>query len=355
MIYILRNGKEQPNVGGPLMNTNWSDFEISSAFSGTCLAVRKHDLLIERQQGYANRSERLPNRDVTRFGIASGCKLFTAIAICQLVEQGKLAFTSLLRDCLSLDLPKFDTRVTVETLLTHTSGIPDYFDESVMDDFEELWQVRPMYQLRRLSDFLPMFQQQSMKHEIGEFHYNNAGYILLGLIVEQASGLTFSDYIEQFIFTPAGMTDSGYFSLDALPADTALGYINNPDGSWRTNQYSIPVKGGSDGGAFVTVADMAKLWDALLGHRLLGQQMTARLLTPHVTVNDRGGHYGYGVWIQLEPNEDVFKYHVMGYDPGVSFHSAYYPALKVISIVCSNESEGAFDVMKAIEVKVGVS
>lgn len=337
------------------MKNNWSDVEISSTFSGSCLTTRKHDLLLERQQGYANRSERLPNRATTRFGIASGCKLFTAIAVCQLVEQGKLAFNSPLKDCLVFDFPHFDERVTVETLLTHTSGIPDYFDESVMDDFEELWQIQPMYQLRRLRDFLPMFQQEPMHRDSGKFRYNNAGYILLGLIVEQASGLTFSDYIEQFVFAQAGMTDSGYFSLDALPANTALGYINNPDGSWRTNQYSIPIKGGSDGGAFVTVVDMAKLWDALFGHRLLGQQMTARLLTPHVTVNDRGGHYGYGVWIQLEPNEDVFKYHVMGYDPGVSFHSAYYPASEVTSVVCSNESDGAFDVMKAIEVKVGAS
>lgn len=334
------------------MNNNWLDVEIPSAFSGSCLVTQQHSLLLKRQQGYANRSEQLLNRDTTRFGIASGCKLFTAIAVCQLVEQGKLTFTSPLRDCLAFNFPQFDERVTVETLLTHTSGIPDYFDESVMNDFEELWRVRPMYQLRRLSDFLPLFQQEPMRHDSGKFRYNNAGYILLGLIVEQASGLAFADYIEQFVFKQAGMTDSGYFALDALPADTALGYINNSDGSWRTNQYSIPVKGGSDGGAYATVYDMAKLWDALLGYRLLGEDMTARLLTPHVTVNDRS-RYGYGIWIQLELNEDVFKYHVMGYDPGVSFHSAYYPASEIVSVVCSNESDGAFDVMKELEVKVG--
>ncbi|MFC4683661.1 serine hydrolase [Exiguobacterium sp. s149] len=337
------------------MSPDWSRYKVSSTFSGSALVMRQDDILFDRQQGYANRAERIENRTSTRFGIASGCKLFTAIAVCQLIEQGKLAFTSTLGECLTIDFPTFDPAVTVEQLLTHTSGIPDYFDESVMVDFEELWRQRPMYHIRQLRDFLPMFQHEPMRQERGVSQYNNAGYIVLGLIVEQASGLIFSDYIERFVFKPADMTDSGYFSLDALPAHTALGYIDHADGSWRTNHYSIPVKGGADGGAFVTAQDMAKLWNALLGHRLLGEEMTSRLLTPHVKVNDKGVHYGYGLWIQLDANRHVFKYHVMGYDPGVSFHSAYYPATDIVSVVCSNESDGAFDLMKVIEQKAGVS
>lgn len=338
-----------------LLDDHFADLPIKPDFSGSALVMRQDDILFERQQGYANRAEQIEHQSSTRFGIASGCKLFTAIAICQLVEQGKVAFTSTLSECLPIDFPTFDPSVTVEQLLTHTSGIPDYFDESVMDDFEDLWRTRPMYHIRQLRDFLPMFQHEPMRQESGVFQYNNAGYILLGLIVEQASGLTFSDYIERFVFKPAGMTASGYFSLDALPANTALGYIDNADGSWRTNHYSIPVKGGADGGAFVTARDMANLWSALLGHRLLGKEMTSWLFTPHIKVNDKGTHYGYGLWIQLESNRHVFKYHVMGYDPGVSFHSAYYPATETISVVCSNESDGAFDMMKAIEMKAGVS
>lgn len=338
-----------------LLDDHFADLPIKPDFSGSALVMRQDDILFKHQQGYANRAEQIEHQTSTRFGIASGCKLFTAIAICQLVEQGKVTFTSTLSECLPIDFPKFAPAVTVEQLLTHTSGIPDYFDESVMDDFEDLWRTRPMYHIRQLRDFLPMFQHEPMRQESGVFQYNNAGYILLGLIVEQASGLTFSDYIERFVFKPAGMTASGYFSLDALPANTALGYIDNADGSWRTNHYSIPVKGGADGGAFVTARDMANLWSALLGHRLLGEEITSRLFTPHIKVNDKGTHYGYGLWIQLESNRHVFKYHVMGYDPGVSFHSAYYPATETISVVCSNESDGAFDMMKAIEMKAGVS
>ena len=150
--------------------------------------------------GYANRAEQRLILMNTRFGIASGCKLFTAIAICQLVEHGKLTFATKLQDCLAIELPYFDKAITIHHLLTHTAGIPDYFDEEVMDDFEELWINQPMYLMRNLSDFLPLFQNHPMKLAVGErFHYNNAGYILLGLIIENISGLRFEDYITQNI------------------------------------------------------------------------------------------------------------------------------------------------------------
>jgi CubicO group peptidase (beta-lactamase class C family) len=210
-----------------------------------------------------------------------------------------------------------------------------------------------MYQIRSLEDFLPLFQDHPMKNKVGErFHYNNAGYILLGLIVEQASKLSFSDYIQENIFNKAGMNDSGYFELDALPSDTALGYIDQPDGTWRTNIYSLPVKGGSDGGAFVSVTDMSKLWDALMSDQLVSEQYTKMLQTTHVQVDDEGNYYGYGVWIKRNGN-DIQKFHIMGYDPGVSFHSAFYPETSIKVIVCSNKSKGAYSIMEGIEDKLG--
>ncbi len=318
-------------------------------FSGSVLIKKGSETLTERSWGYSNRSEEIENSHYTRFGIASGCKLFTSIAICQLVQGGKLSFDSKLEECLETHFPNFDKDVTVHHLLTHTSGIPDYFDEAVMDDFEELWIENPMYHIRNLTDFLPLFQNQSMKSKAGEkFQYNNAGYILLGLIVEQVSGIPFSEYVEENIFKRANMNSSGYFEFDRLPKHTALGYIDLPDGKWKTNIYSLPVKGGSDGGAFVSAKDMASLWDSLLNNRLLTEEFTTKLLTPYVQAYDPSSYYGYGVWID-KTNDEVFKYHIMGYDPGVSFHSAYYPKASVNAVICSNKSEGAFDVMKEIE------
>ncbi|WP_443146827.1 serine hydrolase domain-containing protein [Paenibacillus sp. OSY-SE] len=298
---------------------------------------------------YANRSEQSKNNTSTRYGIASGCKLFTGIAICQLVEGGKLSFDTKLKECLDVNFPNFDEGITIHHLLTHTSGIPDYFDEEVMEGYEELWIETPMYQIRNLKDFLPLFQDKPMKRNVGErFHYNNAGYILLGLIVEQASQLSFVEYVEEHIFRKAGMEESGYFEFDALPSRTALGYIDYPNGTWKTNIYSLPVKGGSDGGAFVTVNDMTKLWDALMNHLLLSETYTQQLLTRHIRTNEDNNFYGYGVWIEIFET-DILKYHVMGYDPGVSFHSAFYPGNSIKVVVCSNKSDGAYGIMKGIE------
>ncbi|KKO55241.1 serine hydrolase domain-containing protein [Paenibacillus sp. DMB20] len=332
------------------MKKRIADIQTKNEFSGTILVQENKEILAEVSHGYANRSEQLQNHARTRYGIASGCKLFTAIAICQLVEERKLSFDSKLKDCLDVNFPNFDKEINIHHLLTHTSGIPDYFDEETMDDFEELWVETPMYRVRALKDFLPLFQDKPMKFKAGErFHYNNAGYILLGLIVEQASRLSFAEYVQEHIFRKAGMADSGYFEFDALPPNTAQGYIDFKDGTWKTNIYSLPAKGGSDGGAFVTVHDMVKLWEAIMNHLLLNEAYTRQLLTSHARVDENHNFYGYGVWIKKNENGSVLKYHVMGYDPGVNFHSAFYPEQSVNVVICSNKSTGAFDMMIGIE------
>ncbi len=305
------------------------------------------EMIFSHANGFAHRSYRISNTETTRFGIASGAKLFTAVAILRLVEAGKVALdervATILPD-IGIDLDG----VTVHHLLTHTSGIGDYFDEATMTDFEEVFQDFPMYRLRRPIDFLPLFQDQKRLFIAGErFHYNNAGYILLGLVIEQLTKQPFADYVTNELFARAQMTQSGYFRLDSLPADTAIGHIENEDGTWRTNHYALPIIGGPDGGAFLTASDMERFWRSLLTHQLLSESMTTQLFHPHVKVNDIAS-YGYGVWLKrLDASHE--KWHIMGYDPGVSFHSAYYPQSNTIVTVLSNTSDGAYALVQAIE------
>lgn len=295
-------------------------------------------------RGFANRADERPNAIDTRFGIASGSKLFTAVAVCQLVEEGKLNFSDRLSELLPQTFPNFN--VTIHQLLTHTSGIPDYFDEQVMDDFEDLWKQQPMYLMQMASDFIPLFKDQPMMFQPGErFHYNNAGFIALGLIVEQLTGSEFTDVVQERIFGPANMLNSGYFRLDRLPGQTAFGYIEE-EGAWRTNHYALPIRGGADGGAYVTAGDMANFWNALMNGLLVSTEMVKTMLEVHASGED--GDYGYGIWIQSK-TEGVLKYHVMGYDPGVSFHSAFYPADGSILTVLSNKSAGAYDIVETIQ------
>ncbi len=316
-------------------------------YSGTAYVKSGEDILI-KSYGYSNRGEKIMNEKDTRYGIASGSKLFTSIAIGQLVDKKIISFDMKLIDCLDCQLPFFDKNVTIHHLLTHTAGIPDYFDEAIMNDFEDLWILTPMYRVRDLQDFLPLFQGRKMVSAPGEqFHYNNAGYIILGLIIEQASGLKFSNYIEQFILKKAGMLDSGYFELDALPEKTAMGYIQNQDGSYKTNIYSIPAKGGADGGIFVTAEDMASLWASLNNGELMSCETTKRLLKHQVHV-EKDIYYGYAGYMQVS-NDYVEKHILMGYDPGVNFRSVYYRGTGLTIIVLSNKNDGAYEILRGIE------
>lgn len=135
-------------------------------FSGVIGVKAGDDLIHSSAHGYSNRADEIMNTTETMFGIASGCKLFTAIAIFQFIQKGKLRFDSKLKDCLSIVFPEFHQNVTIHQLLTHTSGITDYFDEEVMDDFEELWQKNPMYHLKRLKDFLVRMEGRILPHQI---------------------------------------------------------------------------------------------------------------------------------------------------------------------------------------------
>lgn len=337
-ITITEEGRfQQEKPANPIM-----DRMDELDFSGVAYLQKEETWTAAR--GFANRADERPNAVDTRFGIASGSKLFTAVAVCQLVEEGKLDFGDKLSELLPQAFSKFN--VTIHQLLTHTSGLPDYFDEQVMDDFEDLWKQHPMYLMQTASDFIPLFKDQPMMFEPGEsFHYNNAGFIALGLIVEQVTGKEFADVVEERIFAPAKMQNSGYFRLDRLPGQTALGYIEE-DGLWRTNQYAIPIRGGADGGAYVTANDMANFWNSLMDGTLVAKQMVDKMLKIHASGED--GAYGYGVWIQ-KTTEDILKYHVMGYDPGVSFHSAFYPADGSVLTVLSNKGTGAYDITGIIE------
>lgn len=319
-------------------------------FSGVVSVREGGAVVFERAFGLAHRAERIPNTVGTRFAIASGTKTLTAIAVAQLVEQGRLAFDARLADCVDAPLPAFDPGVTLHHLLTHSGGIPDYFDEAVMRDYEALWRERPMYRFRTPSDFLPLFAHLPMKAAPGTaWAYSNAGYVLLGLAVERAAGMPFIDYVEEHVMRACGMASSGFFPLDRLPGGTARGYLPADDGGWRTNAYAVPIVGGADGGAFTTAHDLVSMWDALLGGRLVGETALARLLTPHWRTDperdDR--YYGYGLWIRQRGGRPL-SYAMVGEDPGVAFSSTYLPGSGVLCSLLGNAVDASWAMLGAI-------
>lgn len=322
-------------------------------FSGVVLIRKAGQIVYGRGLGFANRAEGIPNTLHTRFATASGTKTFTAVSVCQLVDQGKIAFDTLIKDCVSQDFPLKDSLVTVHHLLSHTSGLPDYYDEELPEELiQKRWDNRPIARVRRPVDVLPLFPNDPIKFAPGErFNYNNGGYILLGLVIEAASGMAYPDYVTENIFRRAGMDDSGFFPLNALPPRAALGYLETE--GYATNIYALPEVALSDGGAFVTAVDMGRFWHALRNFQLLTPETTARMMQPHVEANDDGTRcYGYGLWLSGEKSEHEF-FHALGGDAGVAFVSRVYPHSEIEMTVIGNDDKGLWSVISPLTELVG--
>ena len=320
------------------------------AFSGV-VSIRLHGQpLYERAAGYADRSNRIANSRDTRFGIASGTKFLTALAIGKLIAERKLSLSTKLQDCLVLDFPQqYSPEITIRHLLTHTSGIPDYFDEEKVADFDHFFVSRPWYELKGPKDYLAVFPDEPMKFPPGtRFSYSNGGYILLGVVIEEVTGLPYQHYVERAIFQAIGMKRSGFFAFNQLPEQTALGYMEEA-GGWRTNIYNLPIIGASDGGAYTTADDLATLWKAFWANEIVPQDLVELYATPYVKAETEGEatYSGHGLWIDLEPDGHPEVY-MAGGDAGVSFWSSVQRHSDLQVTVLSNTSHGAWPVLRDI-------
>jgi CubicO group peptidase (beta-lactamase class C family) len=183
------------------------------------------------------------------------------------------------------------------------------------------------------------------KFEPGErFSYSNGGYVLLGLALEEAAGVSFHALVEERVLGRCGMADSGFFRFDRLPKRVAHGYVETKDGGWRTNAGSLPVIGGPDGGMFATAGDIGRLWRAFLAGRLLSPGLTATFLAKAASDPAKPQlSYGRGLWIL----DDALRF-IVGQDAGVSFRSNAYPD-GTIGTVLSNTSRGAWPMIRAID------
>lgn len=312
--------------------------------SGVARLTRGGGVLFEGAYGLANRADRVPVRMGTRFGLASFTKMFTAVAVTSLVRDGRLAFGTPVVDLLAPDRRPSTLRpdVTVHHLLCHTSGIADYAEEEGDDavEYATIWHDRPSYRMLRPADFLPLFGDLPAYRAPGErLHYSNAGYVLLGVVIEEVTGRAYTDVVAERVFGPAGMADSGFFRLDEPWPDVATGYLppERPGDRWRSNIYSIPVIGGADGGAFSTAADIERFLRAYDAGTLVGPELRDVMLTPHARESEELA-MGYGVWLRGGGRTRRFGHG--GGDPGVEVLARRLPELDVTAVVLCNTSAG---------------
>ncbi len=314
-------------------------------FSGTVLIRQGEKDLYAGAFGWANRAFRVPNTINTLFGHASVTKMFTAVAILQLVEEGRLSLASPVLERLELTGTAISRQVTVQHLLTHTSGIADYFEDDDSAALEQLLLSIPPQHLTTPAGFLPYFAHKQARFEPGaRFEYNSAGYVLLGLVIEKVSGLPYFDYIRQMIFDRAGMIDADFIPFDVVRERVAEGYMamTRADGSvtgWRRNIHSVPPCGSPDGGAFASAPAMIQFMRALREGRLISREMAARMRRPHVVVAPRI-NYGYGLWV-VTNGDRLVRYGHTGEDPGVSARVMYYPEQEIDIAILGNQGAAA--------------
>jgi CubicO group peptidase (beta-lactamase class C family) len=326
-------------------------------FSGACLVKRGDEPILHDAWGFAHRGFAIPNTVDTRFDIASVTKLFTATAILQLVERGDLALDTPVMPYLEIAGTRINDAVTVYHCLTHTSGIGDDADEEAGEEYEALFIDKPNYSLRETKDFLPQFVDKEPNFAPGEgVRYNNVAWVLLGLMIEQASGLPYRDYVRQHVFERAGMAGADFCAMDGVHAHFAEHYkkIEHEGGAveWRKNIYSYPPIGSPDGGATVTVADLDRFMRAVRGGELLGADASRDVLTPRVEAREIiGGTLwnGFGFEFKVVPGGEVIRITKDGSNAGVSSLLAYYPATDTTAVLLANQDCNVWALLREIE------
>jgi CubicO group peptidase (beta-lactamase class C family) len=308
----------------------------ADAFSGTVLIAHGDTRVYAGAFGLASRGFQVPNRLDTKFNLGSMNKMFTAIAIAQLVEAGKLSY----QDTVGKVLPDYPNKavagkVTVHQLLTHTSGLGSFFN----DKYEKADKSR----LRETKDFLPLFVDEPPEFEPGaRFGYSNSGFLLLGALIEKASGQNYFDYVREHIYKPAGMTNSDSYEVDRDPPNLAVGYTNQGPGWQRspkrdwTNLYLHVVKGGPAGGGYSTVEDLWRFSQALQANKLLGAESTKRVTTGQVPMGPgpEAPKYAYGFVDDQDQGTRIIG-HGGGF-PGINSQLDIYVAKGYTVVVMSN-------------------
>ena len=251
------------------------------------------------------------------------------------------------RSLLGDDLPLIGADVTVEHLLAHRSGIGDYLDEDGDGDITDRVLRVPVSELAATEEFLTVLDGHPRVFPAGErFAYNDAGYVVLALLAERASGTDFHDLVRTTVCAPAGMVDTDFLRSDELPGRAALGYLF-VDGA-RTNVFHLPVLGSGDGGAYATAADFGAFWEALFAGRIVPMTRVAEMVRPRSDWPEESRRYGLG--LHLHRTGDAVW--LEGYDAGVSFTSLHDPGSATTWTVMSNWSDGAWPLVRLLNDRV---
>jgi CubicO group peptidase (beta-lactamase class C family) len=312
-------------------------------FSGVVLVAREGKPIFKKAYGMADRERNISNQVNTKFCIGSMNKMFTAVAIAQLVEQGRLSYDDLIGKYLGAEwiLSEVGEKVKISHLLSHTSGIAEYLTDEFLISSAEIY--------RTLEDYKSIVKEKSLTFKPGtRWEYCNTGFILLGAIIEKATGKDYWDYIKEHIYDPAEMDNTIGFDRNMALQNLAMGYEKvQEEGKafWRKTAFAGKIKGSPSGGGFSTVDDLLKFAEALRSDLLISSESKELLMS--VKPSLRSIEYGYGFIIGRSRKLGRVVGHG-GAGFGVSANFRMFVDKGYTMIIFSNYSEASLPVSNKI-------
>lgn len=306
-----------------------SKYNQYDQFNGSALVSENGKVILKKGYGSANMEWNIPNQPDTKFRLGSITKQFTALLIVKLAEEGKIKLDVPITTYLP-DYPKeTGDKITIHNLLTHTSGIPNY--TSVPNFLSE--KARNPYSP---ADFVKTFSNLPLDFKPGEkFAYSNSGYFLLGYIIEKITGKTYEQYLQETIFTPLKMVNSGYDHSDIIIKNRAAGY--EKQGKKTINAPYIDMSIPYAAGSLYSTAEDLYLWDqALYTNKLLSEKSMESLFKSYITLGDES--YGYG-WFLSEITIGTKKVKIVEHGGGINgFNTniSRVPSDKILIVLLNN-------------------
>lgn len=305
-----------------------AELASNDRFSGDVLVARSGKIAFQKAYGLADRQKHIANTLDTRFRIGSMNKMFTATAILQLVGNGKVDLAAPLGKYLP-NYPSKDVaaKVTIRNLLTHTGGTGDIFTPEY--DQHRL-------ETRELTDYVKLYGSRGLQFEPGSrWAYSNYGFLLLGIVVQNVSGMSYYDYARTHIFLPAGMRDTGSLPESENVPNRSVGYMRT-NGAWVNNVDTLPWRGTSAGGGYSTVGDLFRFAEALLSGKLIRPGLFAQMTSKQAGAPQMppGEGYGFGMMVSEEPQGKRFGHG--GGAAGMNGELRVYPRTNTVVAVLAN-------------------
>lgn len=317
--------------------TDLTDFATRLAkrdvFSGALLIAKNGKPLVRLAFGEANKDFRIANTVETKFNLGSMNKMFTAVAIMQLCESGKLELNVPIGKYLPAGTLRNEVlrQVNIAHLLTHTAGLGDYFTDT--------WDTQSRALYREIDDWMGLIKNENLKFMPGtDWSYSNTGMLVLGKIIESASGQNYFDYVRENITKPLGMSNTDSYTLDEVNTNLAIGYEANRKAqvtTYRNNIFTHIMRGGPAGGGYSTVDDLLKFSEAIQTEKLLKTESVRLMISAKPEM--QSPEYGFGFSV-LENGRIVG--HSGGF-AGISTQLDIYPNEGYTVVVLSNYSDGS--------------